>query len=85
MDDFENNILNAIKNTIEEQIDREYTEFKLMYLDNLEYTLEKRRNDVVKSILNTIDIRYLNDTGSIPSIQINIIKNDKEDNLWKID
>ena len=54
-------LVSTIRAKIEEQINNEYTEMKIQYLDNLEYRLEKRRNEVVKSIVDSIDIIYRRD------------------------
>ena len=70
-----NDLVHVIRDKIEEQIDNEYTSFKIQCLDNLEYTLEKRRNETVKSILDSIDIVYRNDMHLENNvIEIKIVK-----------
>ena len=70
-----NDLVHTIRDKIEEQINDEYTEFKLKCLDNLEYFLEKRRNETVKSVLDSIDIVYRNDMHLENNvIEIRIVK-----------
>jgi len=74
-DELYKDLLNTIKEKIEEQINDEYTALKLQWLDNLEYRLEARRNEIVKEVLDSIDIIFSKDEMSVaPTIQINIIK-----------
>ena len=69
-------LVKTIKEKIEEQINLEYTEMKLQYLDNIEYRLEAKRNEVVKNILDSIDITLSKSEMDIaPIIQIKIVKN----------
>lgn len=71
-------LVRTIKEKIEEQIDMEYTEMKMQYLDNLEYRLEAKRNETVKSILDSIDIAMRKSEIDIaPVIQIKIVKNNE--------
>lgn len=71
-------LVKTIKEKIEEQIDMEYTEMKMQYLDNLEYRLEAKRNETVKSILDSIDITMRKSEMDIaPVIQIKIVKNNE--------
>ena len=71
-------LVKTIKEKIEEQIDLEYTEMKMQYLDNLEYRLEAKRNETVKSILDSIDITMRKSEMDIaPVIQIKIVKNNE--------
>ena len=51
-----NNMINSIKKEIHEQIDKEYTEYKIKCLKDLDYQLECKRNECVKWILDGIDI-----------------------------
>ena len=70
-----NDLVHVIKDKIEEQIDNEYTAFKIQCLDNLEYFLEKKRNETVKSVLDSIDIVYRNDMHLENNvIEIRIVK-----------
>ncbi len=55
-----NKWIEIIKKEIEEQINKEYTEYKQQKLQDLNIELEKKRNGVVKDILNSITI--LNET-----------------------
>ena len=70
-DDFINNI----KSSIEKQIDVEYTEYKILCLENLEYILENKRNEVVKSILDGIDVNMCTDAENVyePIIQVKLV------------
>lgn len=71
-------LVKTIKEKIEEQIDMEYTEMKMQYLDNLDYRLEAKRNETVKSILDSIDITMRKSEMDIaPVIQIKIVKNNE--------
>ena len=71
-------LVKTIKEKIKEQIDMEYTEIKMQYLDNLEYRLEAKRNETVKSILDSIDISMRKSEMDIaPVIQIKIVKNNE--------
>ena len=49
-----NAIINSIKETIRKDLDAEYTEYKNKCLEDLNYKLEAKRNDVVRSALTTI-------------------------------
>lgn len=55
MEDIEN-IKNVIKKEIEKQIDEEYTDYKNKKLQDLGYELERKRNETVQDILNSITI-----------------------------
>lgn len=70
-----NNLLDNVKNSIEKQIDKEFTEYKIMCLENLEYILEGKRNDVIKQILSGIDVNMTVDGEHPlePIIQIRIL------------
>lgn len=45
-----------IKKEIEKQINEEYTEYKEQKLQDLNIELERKRNEIVKDILNSITI-----------------------------
>ena len=70
-----NNLLDNVKNSIEKQIDKEFTEYKIMCMENLEYILEGKRNDVIKQILSGIDVNMTVDGEHPlePIIQIRIL------------
>lgn len=51
-----NNLMNVIKQEVQKQVDKEYTEYKLECLKDLDYKLEMKRNECVKKILDGIDI-----------------------------
>ena len=70
-----NNLLDNVKNSIEKQIDKEFTEYKIMCLENLEYILEGKRNDVIKQILSGRDVNMTVDGEHPlePIIQIRIL------------
>ena len=75
-----NNLVETIKEKIEEQINDEYTEMKLQYLDNLEYRLEAKRNETVKNILDSIDVVFRKgDLHPAPTIEIKIVKSKEID------
>lgn len=69
------NFLNNIKEAIRDQLDEEFTNYKLMCLENLDYTLECKRNAVIKQILDKISISmFENGLGGLePTIQIKIV------------
>lgn len=58
-DDFYTKIIDNIKKSIKEEIDNEYTIYKDKCIEDLENTLEAKRNSVVKSILNGIDVNIV--------------------------
>ena len=68
-------MMQSIKAEIQKQVNNEYTEIKLQYLDMMEYRLEAKRNEVVKDILDSIDIMFRqNEISAEPTIQIKIVK-----------
>ena len=68
-------MVQSIKAEIEKQVNNEYTEIKLQYLDMLEYRLEAKRNEVVTNILDSIDIMFRqNEVSAEPTTQIKIVK-----------
>lgn len=71
-----NAIINSIKETIRKDLDAEYTEYKNKCLEDLNYKLEAKRNDVVRSALNGIDISIMEQQpySFEPVIQIKIEK-----------
>lgn len=71
-----NAIINSIKETIRKDLDAEYTEYKNKCLEDLDYKLEAKRNDVVRSALNGIDISIMEQQpySFEPVIQIKIEK-----------
>jgi len=73
--DILNELLDNVRDAIEKQIDKEFTEYKILCLENLEYILEGKRNEVVKQILDGIDVNMLADGANSlePIIQIKII------------
>ena len=58
-DEFNNRIIDSIKQTIRENIDNEYTEYKNKCLEELEYKIEAKRNKTVSAILDGIDVKIL--------------------------
>ena len=58
-DDIVNSIIKSIKDTIQDKINCEYTEYKNKCLEDLDYKLEAKRNDVVKSVLDGIDVSIM--------------------------
>lgn len=53
---YANNLVNVIKQHIQQDIDEEYTNYKMQCLKDLDNKLELKRNSVVKDILNGIDV-----------------------------
>ncbi len=51
-----NNLIEIIKKEIERQINEEYTDYKNKKLQELNYELERKRNNIVQDILNSITI-----------------------------
>lgn len=49
-------IKNILRKEIEKQINEEYTDYKKKKLEDLDYELERKRNEIVKDILNSIQI-----------------------------
>lgn len=49
-------IKEILQKQIEKQINEEYTDYKNRKLQDLDYELERKRNEVVKDILNSITI-----------------------------
>lgn len=61
----ENTLIKSLKNTIEQEINKEYTDYKNKKLQDLDYELEKKRNEIVKDILNSINILASNEPTGI--------------------
>ena len=57
--EFNQAIIYNIKEAIRKSIDEEYTEYKNKCLENLEYSIETKRNKTISAILDGIDI-YIN-------------------------
>lgn len=53
---FVNSMIDNIKKTIENNVNEEYTKYKQKCLEDLDYTLEMKRNSVVKNVLDGIDV-----------------------------
>ena len=49
-------IKTTLRKEIEKQINEEYTDYKMKKLEDLDYELERKRNEIVKDILNSIQI-----------------------------
>lgn len=45
---------NTLKKEIERQINKEYTDYKNKKIQDLDYELERKRNEIVKDILNSV-------------------------------
>lgn len=68
-----NDFISCIKNSIRYNIDKEYTEYKQSCLADLDEKLEAKRNDVVRQILDGIDVVMTSaDYSCEPVIQIKI-------------
>ena len=76
-----NSFMINLKETIKEQIDEEFTRYKLMCLDNLKFIIESKRNEVVKGILDNISISMAENGLDClePTIQIKIVKAERRD------
>lgn len=75
-DNITNAIINNIKETIRKDLELEYTEYKNKCLEDLDFKFEVKRNSVIKSALDGIDISIMkNQPYSLePIIQIKIEK-----------
>ena len=75
-DNITNAIINNIKETIRKDLEIEYTEYKNKCLEDLDFKFEAKRNSVIKSALDGIDISIMeNQPYSLePIIQIKIEK-----------
>lgn len=75
-DNITNAIINNIKETIRKDLEIEYTEYKNKCLEDLDFKFEVKRNSVIKSALDGIDISIMeNQPYSLePIIQIKIEK-----------
>ncbi len=75
-DNITNAIINNIKETIRKDLELEYTEYKNKCLEDLDFKFEAKRNSVIKSALDGIDISIMeNQPYSLePIIQIKIEK-----------
>lgn len=71
-----NAIINNIKETIKQDLEADYTEYKNKCLQDLDFKLEAKRNDIIKSALNGIDISIMEQQpySLEPIIQIKIEK-----------
>ena len=78
---FSNDIIESIKQSIAQNIDEEYTEYKAKCLKDLDYKLEVKRNAIIQQILNGIDVSMQsNETYSLePTIVIKLVKNIREE------
>ena len=68
-------MITSIKNTIKERIEKEFQDYKCKCLMELERLIELKRQDVVSSILNGIDV-YMSNTEPYsldPVINIKVI------------
>lgn len=73
-------LVSCIKEEIIQQIDEEFTEYKLRCLDDLEYQIELSRNKVIKQIIDDIDITLQREGNyGEPTYVIKIIKANKEE------
>lgn len=69
------NIVDVIKSQIEKQANKNYTEYKTKCLQELDSTLEAKRNETIKNVLDGIDILMSNDKNYLePNILIKIEK-----------
>lgn len=71
-----NDIMSCIKAKIEEQVNNDYTEYKNKCLQDLSDTLEYKRNECVKSVLDGIDVLISADNPHSlePTIMIKVQK-----------
>ena len=68
-------MVTSIKNTIKERIEKEFQDYKCKCLMGLERLIELKRQDVVSSILNGIDV-YMSNTEPYsldPVINIKVV------------
>ena len=71
-----NDLLNNIKLVVEKQINADYTAYKEKCLQDLDVTLERKRNECVKSVLDGIDIMISADNPQSlePTIMVKVQK-----------
>lgn len=48
--------IEVIKKEIKNQVNEEYTDYKNKKIKDLDYELERKRNEIVKDILNSITV-----------------------------
>lgn len=58
-------IIEVIKKQMEEEINKEYTDYKNKKLQDLDYELERKRNEIVKDILNSVSIYHEQTPGGL--------------------
>lgn len=69
----ENNLTKSIKEEMERYINVEYTKAKEKLLNDMDATLELKRNEIVKELLNTISIECSQENPAhLPEINIKI-------------
>ena len=68
-----NYLINGIMKSLENKLNEEYTKTKEKMLNDMDATLELKRNDIIKELLNTISIRCSQENQLIaPEINIKI-------------
>lgn len=71
-----NEILKSIHDTVERQINKTYTEYKNNCLEQLDREIEVKRNEIVKNVLDGIQISLdRSELGIEPIINIRISVN----------
>lgn len=70
----EQTLTETIKRTIEENVNKEYTEYKNKCLEELDYKIECKRNEIISSILDNIaiNIQERQDFDINPAINIRV-------------
>lgn len=61
MDNMENRIKAVLYEEIEKELNEEYTDYKRKKLEELDFELERKRNEIVTNILNSIQILTSNE------------------------
>lgn len=77
MNNMEQRLEDVIKKQIKEDIDKTFTEYKNEKLKELDYEIEKRRNEIVGNVVNGIKI-YIEERQQLslePAINIRIVNN----------
>lgn len=70
----EQGLLDSIKSQIEKQVNEEFTKYKEQCLQELEYKIEAKRNQIIGNMLDGISIYIQNreEYTNIPAINIRI-------------
>lgn len=73
----ENKIKSIIKDNLEKELNEEYTRFKEEKLKDLDWEFEKKRNEIITSLVNAVSIeisRNMYELEPIINIQVRVEK-----------